>query len=47
MLDMVTSKCFMATPDLKDAYYCVKIDPDSKIFEVCLQPKALSIHSIP
>ena len=53
VLDMLTENCFMATLDLKDAYYCVKIDPDSqkylrfvynnKLYQYTVYPSGLSL----
>ena len=53
VLDKLIENCFMATLDLKDAYYCVKFDPGTqkylrfvyniKLYQYTVYPNGLSI----
>jgi hypothetical protein len=46
VLDMMTQNCFMATLDLKDAYYCVKIDHDSQKYLRFVHNKKLYKYTV-
>ena len=46
VLDMITTNCYMATLDLKDAYYCVKIDKNSQKYLRFVYNNKLSQYTV-